>query len=55
MACEHVLYTLVVKGKVPDTFWGKICFNPTANFKTLNYVMPGNRFADIFNIQIAEN
>ena len=54
MFCVHVLY-VVISWNVPDTFLGKICFNPTANFKNLNYVILGNQFADIFSIRIAQS
>ena len=54
MFCIHVLY-VVILCNVPDTFLGKIRFNPPANFKNLSYVMPGNQFADIFSIRIAES
>ena len=54
MFCVHVLYVVVLYN-VPDTFLGKISFNLPANFKNLNYVMPGDQFADIFSIQIAES
>ena len=54
MFCIHVLY-VVILCNVPDAFLGKIRFNPPANFKNLNYVMPGNQFADIFSIRIAES
>ena len=54
MFCAHVLY-VVILWDVPDTFLGKICFNPTANFKNRSYVMPGNQFADIFSILTAES
>ena len=53
MFCVHVLY-VVILSNVPDTFLGKISFiHPLANFKNLNYVMPGNQFADIFSMLIA--
>ena len=54
MFCVHFLY-VVILWDVPDTFLGKICFNLPANFKNRSYVMPGNQFADIFSILIAES
>ena len=54
MFCIHVLY-VVILCNVKDTFLGKISFNPPANFKSLNYVMPWNQFSDILSIRISES